>query len=85
MERSFENDDEIFELNVSGVTKGFTISKALLCSVPESALEAKFSRRHPIQKRNGKVFMDRNPKVFEQLVNFLRNPAIVHDFERKYD
>ena len=77
------NDGEKFELNVRGDTEGFTISKALLCSVPGSRLEDKFSGRHPIQKENGKVLMDRDPAVFRDLVNFLRNPTIFPVFENK--
>ena len=33
-------DDEVLNLNVSGVKEGFSVRKSLLCSIPESALEA---------------------------------------------
>lgn len=37
---------DVLELNVSGVTEGFTLRRQLLCSVPGSALEAMFSERN---------------------------------------
>ena len=37
--------DEIFDLDIGGTT-GVKVSKSLLCSVPNSALEAMFSGRH---------------------------------------
>ena len=60
-------------LNVGGVTHGFTVSKHLLCSVKGSALEAMFSGRHALPLYEGKVFVDRDPQVFNLLINYLRN------------
>ena len=69
-------EDQIFELDVSGVTQGFKLNKKLLCSVPNSMLEAKFSGRHPIPKTaDGKVYINRDPHIFAQVINFLRNPV----------
>ena len=66
-------NDDILELSVCGTTKGFSVRKSLLCSVPESALEAMFSGRHPLKKLNGKVYLDRDPNIFKLLLNYLRN------------
>jgi len=41
--------------------------------VKDSALEAMFSGRHPLKKLNDKVFVDRNPKIFILILDFLRN------------
>jgi hypothetical protein len=32
-----------------------------------------FSGRHPLKLKNGRVFIDRNPKVFELVLDYLRN------------
>ena len=61
---------------MGGATEGFAIRKSLLCSVPDSALEAMFSGRHPLKKLNGKVFIDRNPKIFILVLDYLRNGKI---------
>ena len=61
------------QLNVGGETKGFTVRKALLTSVPGSALEAMFSGRHTLHKIDGKVFIDRNPDIFIRMLDYLRN------------
>ena len=65
--------DEIVELDVGGTTEGFKVSRRLLCTVSGSALEAMFSGRHELPKVNGKIFVDRNPKVFIIVIDYLRN------------
>ena len=65
--------ESIVALNVGGVTDGFTVSRNLLCSVKGSALEAMFSGRHELPLYEGKVFVDRDPKIFNLVVNYLRN------------
>ena len=40
MEQINKINDEVLNLNVSGVKEGFSVRKSLLCSIPESALEA---------------------------------------------
>ena len=32
-----------------------------------------FSGRHALPKHNGKVFIDRNPNIFMELIDYLRN------------
>ena len=65
--------EDIISLNVGGVTEGFMVRRSLLCSVDGSALEAMFSGRHSLTKVDGKVFVDRNPKVFMKIIDYLRN------------
>ena len=60
------------ELNVGGVTEDFIVSKDLLCSIKPSTLEEMFSGRHELKKFNGKVFIDRNPKIFRYVLDYLR-------------
>ena len=71
--KTFENnDDDIFELNVGGTL--FTVTRKTLCRAPGTMIEAKFSGRHPIKlTKDGKVFIDRNPKAFEYVIEYLRN------------
>jgi len=43
-----------------------------------------FSGRHELKKQSGKVFLDRNPKVFRYVLDYLRNNQEV-DFIFKDD
>ena len=43
-----------------------------------------FSGRHELKKQGGKVFLDRNPKVFRYVLDYLRNNQEV-DFIFKDD
>ena len=56
-----------------GGVKELTVNKDLLLKVPDSALEAMFSGRHTINYKDGKVFIDRDPEPFEQVITYLRN------------
>ena len=67
------NSETILPLNVSGVTEGFVIPRTLLCSVPNTALEAMISGRHNVPKIDGKLFVNRNPKIFMRVLDYLRN------------
>ena len=77
-------NESVVQLNVSGVTKGFLIAKDILCSVPNSALEAMFSGRHELKKESGAIYLSRNPKVFELVIDYLRNNQDYIDIEDKY-
>ena len=57
------------------------MTKSLLCSVPESSLEAMFSGRHKLNKQNDKVFLDRDPTLFRLVLNYLRNGKVWPSFE----
>lgn len=58
---------------MGGVTEGFMVSKKLLCTNPGSTLSAMFSGRHDLPRVNGAIFLDRNPKVFVHVINYLRS------------
>ena len=75
---------DIIELNVGGATDGLRISKDVMCKVPDSILGEMFSGRHEIKKLNdGRVFIDRNPKVFSYVLDYLRNDLTPLYFEDK--
>lgn len=74
---------EIMELNVAGVTSGFQISKQILCSVPGSMMERLFCGEHEIKKQNGKIFVDRNPTIFQHVIDYLRNDRASFNIEDK--
>lgn len=83
--QKYAKPGELFQLNVSGVTAGFLLDKELLCSVPNTALEAKFSGRYPIEKINGEVYLNRNPKIFNMLIDYLRMGLKMPNVTDPYD
>lgn len=66
-----KSEEKIFQLNVRGVTLGFLLGKKTLCAVPGSKLETFFSDTNLIASKDGVVFIDRDPKYFSMLINFL--------------
>jgi hypothetical protein len=66
------------ELNVGG-NKEFEIRKSTLTQVPGSALDAMFSGRHPLPMKNNKVFIDRDPKAFKMMIDFVRNSGKMYE------
>ena len=70
--------EEIIELNVGG-KEDLCVRKTTLCHVEGSALEAMFSGRHTLQRKNNKIFVDRNPLAFNMMVDFIRNNGELHE------
>ena len=65
--------DDIISLNVGGKSDIMT-TKELLKSVPGSKLAMMFSERHELRKVEGdKIFIDRNGRMFEALIDYLRD------------
>ena len=62
----------MLDLNVGGVT-GIQVRKSVLCSVPDSMLEAMFSGRFSYKEIDGRIFIDRDPEIFKLVINYLRN------------
>ena len=63
---------DIVQLSLSG--KKYDVLRSTLCHVEGSALEAMFSGRHELKMTDdGRVFIDRNPKPFMQMIDFIRN------------
>ena len=54
-----------------------------MTSIPGSSLEAFFSGRHDLAKIEGKIFIDRDPKMFEYLIQYLRDDCKWYDLESK--
>ena len=75
MEESNEENstaDQPLQLNVGGIYFPMVFKK-VLTSVPDSVLKTMFSDDEELTKVNGKIFVDRDPKMFEHLINYLRN------------
>ena len=72
-ERVVHSSTDILQLDVGGVTEGFKVRRSLLTSVQGSALEAMFSGRHALPLHNDNIFIDRNPRVFIEVLDYLRN------------
>ena len=66
-------ESEIINLNIGG-THHLQTDRHTLCSVPGSLLEKWFKGVVELKKdEKGEVFLDRDGKSFETLVNYLRN------------
>ena len=78
-------DSDIIKLNIGGKTH-LACEKKLLTSVPESTLATLFSEMHELKKIDDEVFLDRNGKTFETVVDYLRNDRKVFpEFDDKND
>jgi hypothetical protein len=65
-------DSEVIALNVGGTAHLMT-ERDVLRHVPGSTLEKMFNGMHELKKIDGEVFLDRDGKTFQYLVNYLRN------------
>jgi len=65
-------DAEIIALNIGGSTH-ISTEKDVLTSVPGSTLAQLFSDMHALKQVESEVFLDRDGKTFETLINYLRN------------
>ena len=57
-------------MNIGGTVK--IVSKVLLTSVKGSLLEKTFSGKHNLNKIDDHVFLDRDPRIFDLVLNYLR-------------
>ena len=74
-------DEDLVHLNIRN--KYFpSVSRNLLTSVPDSALEAMFSERHDLTLLDGKVFIDRHPKMIKKLLKYLQNDRMHHEYDK---
>ncbi|GAX76385.1 hypothetical protein CEUSTIGMA_g3831.t1 [Chlamydomonas eustigma] len=64
-------DESVISLNVGG--KSFTTYRATLLQYPDSMLYAMLSGSHASVSLNGELFIDRDPSLFEELLDFLRS------------
>lgn len=65
-------DSEVVALNVGG-THHMMTERDVLRLVPGSTLEKMFNGLHELKKIDEEVFLDRDGKTFQFLVNYLRN------------
>ncbi|KAJ4458046.1 putative K+ channel tetramerization subfamily protein [Paratrimastix pyriformis] len=84
-EKQFAIQDKIITVNVGG--RMFTTYRNVLLSQEDSMLAAMFSGRHSLAKGpDGVPFIDRNPNIFEKILDFLRTGRLprwwVHPEER---
>lgn len=64
---------DLIKLNIGG-THHLTCDKAVLRSVPGSFLSKLFNELHALKVTDeGEVFLDRDGKTFETLLNYLRD------------
>jgi len=74
--------DEIVYLNVGG--KFFTTSRSTLTKYSPSTMEAMFSGRWKMNTdRDNRVFIDRNGRLFEKILEVLRDPRAVSEVPSK--
>ena len=72
---------DIIDINVGG-KDDFSVRKSTLCHVEGSALEAMFSGRHTLQKKEERVFIDRNPLAFQLMIDYIRNSGQLHEAQK---
>ena len=68
---------EVLNLNIGG-THNLMCSQKVLTSVQNSSLQKMFSGLHDIKKVDDNVFLDRDGKTFQSLVNYLRNDRKIY-------
>jgi hypothetical protein len=56
-----------------GGKSGIKVHRSVLTAVPESALGIMFSGNHQLDEVHGEIYIDRDPKVFELVIQFLKN------------
>jgi hypothetical protein len=64
-------DEAVVSLNVGG--KSFSTYRATLLQYPDSMLSAMLSGSHASMTLHGELFIDRDPYLFEELLDFLRS------------
>ena len=50
-----------------------SVSLEVLCKVPDSSLARMFQDKKSLKMIKSRVFIDRNPKYFEVIIDYLRN------------
>lgn len=74
-ELQYAPESNILEIDVGGLAT-ITTTRSTLMKVPNSTLAAVFSGRHPITFYKGRAFVDRDPKAFCDMINFLRTDKL---------
>ena len=66
---------DIIDLNIGGTFTTST-SKQTLTKYPHSALAKMFSGKYKLQTHNGRVFIDRDGRIFQYVLSYLRNGTL---------
>ena len=66
---------DIIDLNIGGTFTTST-SKQTLTKYPQSALAKMFSGKYKLQTHNGRVFIDRDGRIFQYVLSYLRNGTL---------
>ena len=75
--------DEIIDLNVGGNTKDFTVTKSLFRTFPGTYLDSLVSGNFPLQLKNDRIFINRDPKIFRMIIQYLRTGIHPIDLDKK--
>eukprot|EP00276_Gloeochaete_wittrockiana_P005686 CAMPEP_0184656372 /NCGR_PEP_ID=MMETSP0308-20130426/16451_1 /TAXON_ID=38269 /ORGANISM="Gloeochaete witrockiana, Strain SAG 46.84" /LENGTH=194 /DNA_ID=CAMNT_0027093475 /DNA_START=116 /DNA_END=703 /DNA_ORIENTATION=+ len=67
--------DEVVELNVGGTI--FATSRSTLCQYQGSKLASIFSGKYAVSTYQGRPYLDRDPSLFRDILNFLRDPGLI--------
>lgn len=65
------NSEQVIKINIGGVKK--ELSRELVTSVEGSLMEKTFSGNCTLKTVDQHVFLDRDPRIFEMVLNFLRH------------
>lgn len=75
--------DELLEINVGG-TNTYIVSTKVLRKLPNSDLAKHFEDPSKMQKlKDGKIFIDRNGKIFGMIIDYLRNDCTLPIIDKK--
>ena len=78
-------DSEVIALNVGG-THHMMTERDVLRLIPGSTLDKMFNGLHELKKIDNEVFLDRDGRTFQHLVNYLRNKReVLPEFMDKND
>jgi len=76
IESIFTDTENVIELNVGGQV--MTTLRSTLTKHPNSMLAAMFSGLHKLTKdKKGRIFIDRNPEFFKDILEYLRTDELV--------
>jgi hypothetical protein len=78
-------DSEVVALNVGG-THHMMTERDVLRLIPGSTLDKMFNGLHELKNIDSEVFLDRDGRTFQHLVNYLRNKReVLPEFMDKND
>eukprot|EP01118_Nematostelium_gracile_P005841 TRINITY_DN1866_c1_g1_i1.p2 TRINITY_DN1866_c1_g1~~TRINITY_DN1866_c1_g1_i1.p2 ORF type:complete len:130 (-),score=21.90 TRINITY_DN1866_c1_g1_i1:522-911(-) len=79
--RGFQKDEEPNYLNVGG--KRFSTSKSTLTSIEDTYFHAMLSSDKWKPNEDGEYFIDRNPKHFQRIIDYMKDGRLFNDLNRQ--